>query len=636
MKLLFSLLFILASISLYSQEPSDPHKYNEVDFDVISYNPLIEISDPASKEVQGKNIINLRWNERKIGNEFYFHCEDLIIDGITYNSKIVDPDYTEATDSTDSYYTVRSTDDDSTAIIQISYHGKMTSEGGNFDWGGVHYSQSKLYSMGVGFFNPTVSATRHWLPCYDHPSDKAKFNINITVPDTLIAISNGGYKVFKSQNPYNFTYNWTSGDSEIATYLMTFAIGDYAKVEIPSEDVPVTAYMYNTEESINAGKYAFNLVPEMITAFEDFFSYNYPFETIGYYAASKGAMEHQTMVTMSHSQILKTERNKDSMYSTAAHELAHQWFGNLVTPYDFRDAWLNEGFATFCEYVWIKSKLGEDEYRKDIMKLRKSYITNTAIPEQHIPLYNFSIYSKNNYPATIYKKGGLVLALIYDLVGDEIFRDKINEYLTKYGGKNATTEDLKNIFSDVLDDKFWDTWVYGRGFPQIDIDISSDDENTYVVAKQRDNEFQVFDLELDFSISFGAEIENYKHSITNKIDTLVIPKTELVTNLEVIDNLYLYEIMDTKIITSVENNQLPEISISSNIIDKQLSITYSSDQYSKKYSIEIVTLTGQSLLFDSGYFSGKKNYDLSDFASGTYFVYISDGENKIIEKIMVR
>ncbi len=636
MKYLITSLFILASITIYSQGPSDPHKFNEVDFDVISYSPIINITNLSDKEISGKNIIELNWNEGKIGNEFYFHCEGLTIDRVEYNNEVVDFKYISKTDSTDAYYTIISTDKDVSASILIAYHGTMTSEGGNLDWGGVHYSQGKLYSIGVGFFNPTVSATRHWLPCYDHPSDKAKFDMTISVQDSLFAISNGVYNTSPSPISTFKFYNWSSGDSEIATYLMTFAIGDYAKVEIPSDDIPVTAYMYNTEESIKAGKYAFNLVPEMITAFEDFFRYDYPFGTMGYYAASKGAMEHQTMVTMSHSQILRTERNKDSMYSTAAHELAHQWFGNLVTPFDFRDAWLNEGFATFCEYVWIKSKLGEGEYRKDIMKLRKSYIANTAIPEQHIPLYNFSRFSKNNYPATIYKKGGLVLALIYDLVGDEIFRDKINEYLTKYGGKNATTEDLKNIFSDVLDDKFWETWVYGRGFPQIDIDISSDEENTYVVAKQRDNEFQIFDLELNYSISFGAETENYKHSITNKIDTLVIPKTELVTNLEVIDNLYLYEIMDTKIITSVDNNQLPEIGISSNIIDKQLSITYSSDKYNREYSLEIVTLTGQSLLFNSGYFSGEKNYDLSYFASGTYFVYISDGENKIIEKIMVR
>jgi aminopeptidase N len=622
---------------LISKSPGDPHDYKEVDFDVISYNPVIEVLAPSNKEIVGINNIQLEWNEGKVGNEFFFHCIDLTIDSVIINGAKTEFEFTSSTDTSDSYYKVKSLDDNDNAFLKIYYHGKMSSEGGNFNWGGVHYSSKKLYAMGVGFFNPSVGATRHWLPCYDLPSDKAKFEINISTMDTLFAISNGKY--LGQVPPFDgiTAYKWSLEETEVATYLMTFAIGDYAKVEIPTNDVPVTAYMYNTEESIEAGEFAFRLVPEMITAFKEFFDYDYPFETMGYYAASKGAMEHQTMVTMSHNQILSVSNSMDSMYSTAAHELAHQWFGNLVTPYDFRDAWLNEGFATFFEYVWIKSKLGDSEYREEIMRLRNRYINSTAVPEQHIPLYNFSRFSKNNYPSTIYQKGGLILALIMDIVGEEVFKTKINEYLSLYEHNNVTTEILKDIFSDELEDKFWNTWVYGRGFPEIDIKVSSDEVNTYIVAEQREHEFQIFDLDLNYSISFGAETNPYTHSIENKIDTLTIPKNEMVTNFEVVDNLYLYEIMSTDIITSVENSTLLEVKLKSNIVSNQLSVVYTSDsKYLKEYSIEIVTLAGQTMFIDKGYFLGEINYDLSDFATGIYFVYISEGENKIVEKILVK
>ena len=635
MKAILLIIFI-ALQSLYSQSPADPHEYLEVGFDVISYIPIIEIADPSSKEIVGINNIQLDWKESKVGNEFYFHCINLNIDSVYINGAKAEFEYTPSTDTSDSYYTVKSIDDNENALLSIYYHGKMTSEGGNFNWGGVHYSSEKLYAMGVGFFNPSVGATRHWLPCYDHPSDKAKFEISIATSDTLIAISNGN--LIGQLPPFEgkTAYKWSLGDKEVATYLMTFAIGDYAEVNIPSNDVPVTVYMYDNQESINAGAFAFKLVPEMITAFEEYFNYDYPFETMGYYAASKGAMEHQTMVTMSHGQILTVASGKDSLYSTAAHELAHQWFGNLVTPYDFRDAWLNEGFATFCEYVWIKSKLGESEYRDAIMKLRRKFINSTAIPEQHIPLYNFSRFSRNNYPSTIYQKGGLILALISDIVGEEVFKSKINEYLTKYEHSNVTTEDLKNIFSDVLDDRFWDTWVYGRSFPQIDLKVDYDDENTYIIAEQRDNEFQVFDLELNYSISFSNETTQYSHEINNKLDTLIIPGNKLIANLDVVDNLYLYEIMSTDLTTSVDNDESNDIRIESNIVSDKLSIILPTDNRNSNYNIEIVTLTGQSMLIDKGYYTGAVSFDISDFATGTYFVYISNGNNKIVEKILVR
>jgi aminopeptidase N len=243
------------------------------------------------------------------------------------------------------------------------YHGTMTSEGGSNDWGGVHYSNGILYAMGVGFFNDYVSCTRHWMPSFDLPSDKALYTGTFIVPDSLMAISNGKLlsKVDTLGNMRKYT--WTLGEDVAATYLLTFAIGKFAEVEIPSEGKPpVKVYMYDNQTAIDAGNIAFKLVPEMIKAFEKFFSYDYPFETMGYYGASKGAMEHQTLVTMSQSQINGVGKTNDTMYTTAAHELGHQWFDDLVTPYDFRDAWLNEGFATFTEYVWIESKLGKEKY----------------------------------------------------------------------------------------------------------------------------------------------------------------------------------------------------------------------------------------------------------------------------------
>jgi aminopeptidase N len=458
---------ILSSSLALSQAAGGPHNYVEQQFDVIEYRPIITIEDHKSKFIRGEVNINLEWKTISEDNLFHFHNEDLTIDSIFYDDVYISETILTTNSEAEGilYYSIKPTNQNKQASIRIKYHGTMTSEGGSNDWGGVHYSQGILYAMGVGFFNDYVSCTRHWMPSFDLPSDKALYTGAFIVPDSLMAISNG--KLFSKVDTLEgmSKYTWTLGDDVAATYLLTFAVGKFAEVEIPnSGKPPVKLYMYDNQNSIESGELVFKLVPEMITAFEQFFDYDYPFETMGYYAASKGAMEHQTLVTMSNSQIVGKAIGMDTMYSTAAHELGHQWFGNLVTPYDFRDAWLNEGFAVFTEYVWIESKLGSEKYREELMKLRSSYINNTAKAEQHIPLYNFHRFSKNNYPSTIYQKGGLILALIRDVVGDEIFKARINQYLRSYENANTTTKELSALFFGVLPQSFWDTWVYGRGF----------------------------------------------------------------------------------------------------------------------------------------------------------------------------
>lgn len=636
MKYFILSLMIISSTFAQTNDAGGPHNYIEQQFNVLEYRPIITIEDHKSKFIRGEVTINIEWKTISDDNHFNFHYEDLSIDSIYYDDVYIPETILTTNSETEGilYYSIKPVNDNKQATIRIVYHGTMTSEGGSNDWGGVHYSQGILYAMGVGFFNDYVSCTRHWMPSFDLPSDKAKYTGTFIVPDSLMAISNGKLLSKVDTLEGMSKYTWTLGDDVAATYLLTFAIGKFAEVEIPSEGKPpVKLYMYDNQNSITSGKLVFKLVPEMITAFEQFFDYDYPFETMGYYAASKGAMEHQTLVTMSQSQIVGKANANDTMYSTAAHELGHQWFGNLVTPYDFRDAWLNEGFATFTEYVWIESKLGKDKYKEELMKLRSSYINSTAKAEQHIPLYNFHRFSKNNYPSTIYQKGGLILALIRDIVGDKVFRTKMNEYLTTYENANTTTEQLIAIFGDALPQTFWDTWVYGRGYPEVDIATFQDDENGYVVVTQRENEFQTYEFDLYYEVIFENEIKYLTHKITNAVDTLITERSSNLEGVEINDNLYLYKVMSNNRLTTVEEEFDSSISITSNVIDDELELNFGK---AANYTIEIVTLDGKKVLFESGDYYGTTNINLSSLVAGTYFVYIRSTDYNTMKKIIVR
>lgn len=633
----FILLIMFTSFTFaLINDAGGPHNYIEQAFDVIEYRPVITIEDHKSKFIRGEVTINIEWKTISDKNYFNFHYEDLSIDSIFYDDEIVPETIISSSSGIEpnTYYSIKPLNDNKQATIRMKYHGTMTNEGGSNDWGGVHYSQGVLYAMGVGFFNDYVSCTRHWMPSFDLPSDKALYTGTFIVPDSLMAISNGKL-LSKVDTLGNMSkYTWTLGNDVAATYLLTFAVGKFAEVEIPSEGKPpVKLYMYDNQTSIDAGSKAFKLVPEMIAAFEQFFNYDYPFETMGYYGASKGAMEHQTLVTMSQSQINGKGNVSDTMYSTAAHELGHQWFGNLVTPYDFRDAWLNEGFATFTEYIWIESKLGKEKYREDIMKLRSTYINSTAKAEQHIPLYNFHRFSKNNYPSTIYQKGGLILALIRDIVGDVIFKARINQYLRSYENANTTTDELSALFVDVLPQSFWDTWVYGRGYPEVDITTFQDDEFAYVVVSQRENEFQIYDFELDYNLLFDNDNKYITHKIKTPIDTLKIARSNYFKGVEVIDNLYLYKVMSNNNITSVNEEFDSSISLTSNVIDDELELNFGK---AANYTIEIVTLDGRKVLIESGDYNGIVNINLSSLVAGTYFVYIRSNDYNTMKKIIVR
>lgn len=616
----------------FSQSAGNPHNYIPQNFNVIEYSPVLFVENPTNKEVKGINTIKVEWKSPKIGNEFYFHNLGIKIDSVFYDGeKVLVSEITE-TNPINIYNTIFTTNNNKVGEVQIYYSGKMISEGGSSDWGGVHYSNNLLFSVGVGIYNDNVCCTRNWMPCYDLPSDKALYTGTFIVPDTLMAISNGKL-IEKKDTLGNFTkYKWTLGEDVASTYLLTFAIGKFSEIDIPSDDIPVKVYMYDNTTSSEAGKIAFRLVPKMIKAFEDFFSYKYPYETMGYYGASIGAMEHQTLVTISQSQVNSTANNNDSLYKDASHELGHQWFGDLVTPFDFRDVWLNEGFATYTEYVWIENQLGADKYKESLMKLRSKYINETANLEQNIPLYNFHRFSKNNYPSTIYKKGGLIIALIRDLVSDKIFKERINHYLKSNEYGNVTTQTLIDEFSDVLPQKFWDTWVYGRGFPLIDIYTYQKNGNTYIIAKQRDNEYQVFDLRLDYKLDYDGEELDISHNINSQIDTLVVSKSTQLNKLEVVDNYYLYKIMSINQISSVEQEVVAGINIKNIQNDKNIEISF---EKANNYQIEIVTLDGKKVFIDKGFFDGIKNINTSSFVAGVYFVYIRFGDETIVKKIMV-
>ncbi len=458
-------IFIISSGLVISNEISSAVEYKAQPFDVLRYTADIKFKDFTAKDISGKCLIDFLWLDKNVNNRFFFNLKGLSVDSCFYNGKKVIAQVSEVPIDEDNYYIINPENDFSdTSELMIYYSGIMSNEAGPMPWGGVTYQDSVLFAMGVGFHNPYVSSTRFWLPCYDHPSDKAMYRFRFTVPDSLLVVSNGNLLIEEPTGNGKMSYRW-SGEKEAATYMLTFAVGKFSLLEFGNDTISMP--VYTLEKNINKCNIGFKLLPKMVNIYEQYFG-KYPFEKVGYVVAPIGSMEHQTMITLAEDVLSLT----DTVSSTVAHELSHQWFGGLVTPYDYRDAWLNEAFATYSEALYAESLFDKTKYLHNIGLDINRYISN-SVNEGIFPLWDFErVIPSSNYPATIYYKGSAVLAMLRYELGDEIFFKSIKNYLGKFANSNATTADLIEVINETSGrdlSEFFAQWVFGRGYPSFKI-----------------------------------------------------------------------------------------------------------------------------------------------------------------------
>jgi aminopeptidase N len=628
-----------------SVDISSPTLHLNQAFDVINYSADIDLRKAPSTEMTGISRIKVFWKDNPEVNLFYFHLRSLIVDSVFYNGFKVSTSAIETPVSPIFHYSMEPPpgSPQDTAVISVYYHGNMTAANGD-SFGGVFSQDSILYSIGVGLRNNYVSATEHWLACYDHPSDKATLDFRFITDNGFVVASNGLLKLEKTtidSKDYD-VYHWKS-DIQTATYLMTFACGKFKAVNFTGFYYPIVVYCRPGDT--NAVKYTFQKVPEMVTAFQNRFG-KYLFEKVGYVLTpmTGGAMEHQTMITMPELEIRKLFKSKDTVNITAAHELSHGWFGNSVTPYDFRDAWLNEGFAKFAETTWLEEVNGYNSYLTGITKAINNYIMTDMSNEGTFPLYDFPHNApSSNYPFTIYDKGCVVTAMLRYYLGDDEFYSAMMNYLDYYAFRNSTTDSLEKYLEEFTGQNlswFFDQWVYKKGFPIIDVQIykSQSQVNGLFKAEIKITQVQPGDygvytnlpVEITFNPVNGAA-KSVIYNMTNKEQTfysdslpdfisVLVNKGPTVRTLIKLKNLTtsLHEKEDTA----------EEINFYPNPVTNIINLLIKGISHNLNYSI--VNLDGTELLKgtieadDSGTIT--KKFIVEDFAVGNYYLKL-EGNN---------
>lgn len=291
--------------------------------------------------------------------------------------------------------------------------------------------------------------TRAWFPVNDHPSDKAAYTFRLTVPDDVIAVANGTNTDVVTDLGYA-TWVWEMPEP-MAPYLATVVVGDYSIVSDDSGPVPIRNAFpagYTPPRDVE-------LTNEMMQVFIDLFG-PYPFDEYGI-AVVRGfsfALENQTLSLFGPDLVFE---------DVIAHELAHQWFGNAVTPADWSDIWLNEGFATYAEFLWAESRMGRDAVEAQLRDIRDFIDDDPTLTPPGSPL------REDLFNGGVYIRGAMVLHALRLEVGDDAFFSTLRTWFDRYRGSSASTADFIAVAEEVAGtdlDPLFDAWLYEVSLPE--------------------------------------------------------------------------------------------------------------------------------------------------------------------------
>ncbi|KAK7804417.1 hypothetical protein U0070_017030 [Myodes glareolus] len=351
------------------------------------------------------------------------------------------------------------------------------------------------------YTTPTGEATdaRRAFPCWDEPAIKATFDISLVVPKDRVALSNMNVI---DRKPYPDDENLVevkfARTPVMSTYLVAFVVGEYDFVETRSKD-GVCVRVYTPVGKAEQGKFALEVAAKTLPFYKDYFNVPYPLPKIDLIAIADfaaGAMENWGLVTYRETALLIDPKNSCSssrqwVALVVGHELAHQWFGNLVTMEWWTHLWLNEGFASWIEYlcvdhcfpeydIWTQFVSADYTRAQELDALDNSHPIEVSVghPSEVDEIFD----------AISYSKGASVIRMLHDYIGDKDFKKGMNMYLTKFQQKNAATEDLWESLENASGKPIaavMNTWTKQMGFPLIYVEAEQVEDDRVLRLSQK-------------------------------------------------------------------------------------------------------------------------------------------------------
>ncbi len=369
-----------------------------------------------------------------------------------------------------------------------------------------------------------TEATSVWCPTIDKPNQRTTQELSMTVPSKFVTLSNGKLVSQKKNSDGTRTDSWKM-DLPHAPYLFFMGAGEFSIVKDSYKGKEVSYYV--EKEYAPVARKIFGNTPEMMGYFSKILGIEYPWNKYAQLVGRdyvSGAMENTTAVI--HQQTAQQDARElvdgNVWEGTIAHELFHHWFGNLVTTESWGNLTLNESFANYSETLWEQYKYGKDAGDDQNYKDMQGYLLSQS---NHKDLVRFYYSDKEDmFDAVSYNKGGRILHMLRNYVGDSAFFKSLNLFLTNNRFKAAESHQLRLAFEEVTGKDlnwFWNQWYFGAGHPKLTIDYVYDDQgkNVKMVVKQSQPE-QIFRLPVAIDIYNGSKKTRYNRWISKPVDTL--------------------------------------------------------------------------------------------------------------------
>jgi aminopeptidase N len=624
---LISLLWIICEVgATQSRYSPDPRWYKT--YDVKFYNINLNVND-TNTYIQGNTLIKLKLNENSDSLVLNFN-QGLTIDSVLLNKKKVKSHYFQndlLIVKNSSALTMNSVYD-----IDIYYRGNVIS---NLFFSSVSSKNDGYWNIPVTWTLSEPFGAKLWFPCKQQLSDKADSCwMFLTVPRGRKAGSVGLLTDTIGVGMNKVQYRWKTR-YPIAYYLISFSVANYSdysfytKFEGRSDSLLVQNYIYNKPGCLDKYKDDINNTSDFLRVFSDKFGL-YPFykEKYGHCLAPiSGGMEHQTMTTLN-----------SFNYSLVSHELTHQWFGDYVTCATWQDIWINEGFASYGEYVAYEFLNAKERANSWILEAQ-----NMSLREPEGSVFvpasesedEFRIFSSN----LSYKKGAVIIHMLRKIINnDELFFKSLRTFLDKYKYSSATGEEFKKHMEQetgITLTGFFDQWYYGRGFPIFDISWKQSNDTLFLKLEQTSSSTVTtfFNTPLDIKAT-GLNFDTaFRINQTENNQLFKIKLSKSINSIEFDPQNWLLK--------KVKNiSQLPEIPSSDNYLNilsnpfgDSLKLAFKEETF-KDDKVQIIGIKGS--VISETYVRKKKEavINTSVMSPGVYLLILNHGQDKYVRKII--
>jgi aminopeptidase N len=417
-------------------------------------------------------------------------------------------------------------------LVAIDYQVSQPKHGAHF----VSPDPNEPGALTMVWTQSEPEFARYWYPCFDHPSDRLTSEIVATAPKEFFILSNGVLKEKREEPNGLQTWHWSQAQSHVP-YLLSVVAGDFEAFEQQWDGIPVISYV--PRGRVAEAKLCFEKTPRMVKYFSEQIGYRYPWPKYTQICVDEymwGGMEHTSATTLNLNTLHDERAHADEHFGTdslVAHELAHQWWGDLVTCKDWGELWLNESFATYFATLWTEHDMGWDEAVWDRRGDAESYFAEDNRYRRSIVSYRYdrpeAMFDSHTYP-----KGGRVLHMLRFELGDELFWKAIRRYIEVNQYRTVETADLRRAVEDATGQGmnwFFEQWLDHGGHPEFTVSWTYNAETKQVAVNVKqtqkvDSLTPLFRTHVELEIATPSETKIHRMLVSKADETFHLPLAE--------------------------------------------------------------------------------------------------------------